>query len=97
MHKKYHEKFKILDILAVTTQAREGIETCNFSRMSSKSSVTTQVREGIETAACIPANIQCLSPAKKYKLYKSSINKSIHFVQRNLSSSTKKVPGELVN
>ena len=27
MHKKYHEKFKILDILAVTTQAREGIET----------------------------------------------------------------------
>ena len=111
MHKKYHEKFKILDILAVTTQAREGIETlsdflhwaianvttqaregietCNFSRMSSKSSVTTQVREGIETAACIPANIQCLSPAKKYKLYKSSINKSIHFVQRSLSSSTR--------
>ena len=28
MNKKYHEKFKILDILAVTTQAREGIETC---------------------------------------------------------------------
>ena len=27
MHKKYHEKFKILGILAVTTQAREGIET----------------------------------------------------------------------
>ena len=27
MHKKYHEKFKILYILAVTTQAREGIET----------------------------------------------------------------------
>ena len=32
-------------------------------------------------------DIWCLSPAKKYKLYKSSINKSIHFVQRNLSSS----------
>ena len=31
MHKKYHEKFKILDILAVTTQAHEGIETSNFS------------------------------------------------------------------
>ena len=31
--------------------------------------------------------IQCLSPAKKYKLYKSSINKSIHFVQRSLSST----------
>ena len=30
MHRKYHEKFKILDILAVTTQAHEGIET--FSR-----------------------------------------------------------------
>ena len=28
---------------------------------------------------------KCLSPAKKYKLYKSSINKSIHFVQRSLS------------
>lgn len=27
MHKKYHKKFKILDILAVITQAREGIET----------------------------------------------------------------------
>ena len=27
MHKKYHEKFKILDILAVTTQAHKGIET----------------------------------------------------------------------
>ena len=26
-------------------------------------------------------------PGKKYKLYKSSINKSIHFVQRSLSSS----------
>ena len=32
-------------------------------------------------------HIQCLSPAKKYKLYKNSINKSIHFVQRSLSSS----------
>ena len=32
MHKKYHEKFKILDILAVTTQAREGIETSVLSK-----------------------------------------------------------------
>ena len=31
MHKKYHEKFKILDILAVTTQAHEGIETNDIS------------------------------------------------------------------
>ena len=38
MHKKYHEKFKILDILAVTTQAHEGIETqypCNILASSS--------------------------------------------------------------
>ena len=34
-------------------------------------------------------SIKCLSPAKKYKLYKSSINKSIHFVQRSLGSSTR--------
>ena len=33
--------------------------------------------------------IQCLSPAKKHKLYKSSINKSLHFAQRRLSSSTR--------
>ena len=37
MHKKYHEKFKIFDILAVTTQAREGIETggsiCSVSEL----------------------------------------------------------------
>ena len=33
--------------------------------------------------------LKCLSPAKKYKLYKSSINKSIHFAQRSLSSSTR--------
>ena len=31
MHKKYHKKFKILDILAVTTQAREGIETSSVT------------------------------------------------------------------
>ena len=36
-----------------------------------------------------PRIIQCLSPAKKYKLYKSSINKSLHFAQRSLSSSTR--------
>ena len=32
---------------------------------------------------------KCLSPAKKHKLYKSSINRSIHFVQKSLSSSTR--------
>ena len=49
MHKKYHEKFKILDILAVTTQAREGIETKNYLNNQDMQSVTTQAREGIET------------------------------------------------
>ena len=49
MHKKYHKKFKILDILAVTTQAREGIETIFFTSGSKNGGVTTQAREGIET------------------------------------------------
>ena len=48
MHKKYHEKFKILDILAVTTQAREGIETEKWYKISTGQAVTTQAREGIE-------------------------------------------------
>ena len=49
MHKKYHKKFKILDILAVTTQAREGIETINPHVNWVTTPVTTQAREGIET------------------------------------------------
>ena len=49
MHKKYHEKFKILDILAVTTQAREGIETTQGKIKPRQKDVTTQAREGIET------------------------------------------------
>ena len=49
MHKKYHEKFKILDILAVTTQAREGIETLHWLLSDDSGLVTTQAREGIET------------------------------------------------
>ena len=50
MHKKYHEKFKILGILAVTTQAREGIETYGIENRSTiGKAVTTQAREGIET------------------------------------------------
>ena len=48
MHKKYHEKIKILDILAVTTQAREGIETQALLRSISYCIVTTQAHEGIE-------------------------------------------------
>ena len=48
MHRKYHEKFKILDILAVTTQAHEGIETIFPNAAVIASSVTTQAHEGIE-------------------------------------------------
>ena len=47
--KKDHEKFKILDILAVTTQAREGIETPCWTEFFRGQLVTTQAREGIET------------------------------------------------
>ena len=49
MHKKYHKKFKILDIPAVTTQAREGIETGKTVDFTDEATVTTQAREGIET------------------------------------------------
>ena len=51
MHKKYHEKFKILDILAVTTQAHKGIETSNeYMRATGEVTVTTQAHKGIETS-----------------------------------------------
>ena len=53
MHKKYHKKFKILDILAVTTQAREGIETPIPGPIPAIKEVTTQAREGIETLFCL--------------------------------------------
>ena len=53
MHKKYHEKFKILDIFAVTTQAHEGIETFLLLYFSKDSIVTTQAHEGIETRIII--------------------------------------------
>ena len=49
MHKKHHEKFKILDILAVTTQAHEGIETRSTVAIFVQFVVTTQAHEGIET------------------------------------------------
>ena len=49
MHRKYHEKFKILDILAVTTQAHEGIETKCKVPWFQLQRVTTQAHEGIET------------------------------------------------
>ena len=51
MHKKYHKKFKILDILAVTTQARLASSattaaSCSFERLH----VTTQAR--LASSAC---------------------------------------------
>ena len=49
MHKKYHEKFKILDILAVTTQAHKGIETPFKLLLAAFCAVTTQAHKGIET------------------------------------------------
>ena len=49
MHKKYHEKFKILDILAVTTQAHKGIETHLQLPDYAGCDVTTQAHKGIET------------------------------------------------
>ena len=49
MHKKYHEKFKILDILAVTTQAHKGIETVPVPMVEKRIRVTTQAHKGIET------------------------------------------------
>ena len=55
MNKKYHEKFKILDILAVTIQAREGIETCEYpTSEKGVKDVTIQAREGIETLHSLP-------------------------------------------
>ena len=47
--KKYHGKFKILGILAVTTQAHEGIETICKTFVNKLLYVTTQAHEGIET------------------------------------------------
>ena len=40
---------KKLDILAVTTQAHEGIETIPDEKSIAEQSVTTQAHEGIET------------------------------------------------
>ena len=60
MHKKYHKKFKILDILAVTTQAREGIETIESTSSKAEYIVTTQAREGIETLSALSLSISLL-------------------------------------
>ena len=38
-----------LHLYGVTTQAREGIETCMLASVLSDLPVTTQAREGIET------------------------------------------------
>ena len=51
-------------------------------REKTREELTAEIEDGKNS-------ITCQTPAKKYKLYKSSINKSIHFVQRRLSSSTR--------
>lgn len=90
MHKKYHKKFKILDILAVTTQAREGIETSLSTKLVSIIGVTTQAREGIDTVqsgVCLRQkklyallmSIQCLSPAKNKQKKDQGDNKKAIF------------------
>ena len=45
-----------LQLLLVTTQAREGIETSARMRTFQKLLVTTQAREGIETSKNSPPN-----------------------------------------
>ena len=67
MHKKHHEKFKILDILAVTTQAREGIETPLTCDDLMSHCVTTQAREGIETCLLdrTPHKLQVTTQARE--------------------------------
>ena len=47
----------------------------------------TQVRKACLDSLSSPA---CQTPAKKYKLYKKSINKSLYFAQISLSSSPRR-------
>ena len=88
MYKKYHEKFKILYILAVTTQAREGIETLCRRLEESRRRVTTQAREGIETylavcplnrflkkSACPRQNLSQVALDWNWSILKSSMKK----------------------
>ena len=89
LNQNYHKDYTLSIYNNLEQSAMEVI--CDFDSMMDVIFYVVNVEHDF------PAKKKCLSPAKKYKLYKSSINKSIHFVQRNLSSSTKKVPGELVN
>lgn len=68
-------------------------EICSICRQKGKY-LTTDIRPVYPAERLLLEIIKggkqkCLSPAKKYKVYKSSINKSLHFAQRRLSSSTR--------
>ena len=65
------------------------IEAVGLEQLEDKEKVTSKLQKYLPEALHINVIKKCLSPAKKYKLYKSSINKSLHFVQRSLSSSTR--------
>ena len=65
------------------------IEAVGLEQLEDKEKVTSKLQKYLPEALHINVIKKCLSPAKKYKLYKSSINKSIHFVQKSLSSSTR--------
>ena len=88
----------------VTTQAREGIETRTVSFHQEKGWCNNSSPRGHWNLILLIWLLRNLSnnsspnkksacprqnPAKKYKLYKSSINKSLYFVQRSLSSGTR--------
>ena len=84
-YQKSHIVRKCEDIPLVTTD-----EIRNMLAKDEKDRVTSA--KLVEMLPLISSNdrcITCQTPAKKYKLYKSSINKSLHFVQRSLSSSTR--------
>ena len=65
------------------------IEAVGLEQLEDKEKVTSKLQKYLPEALHINVIKKCLSPAKKYKLYKSSINKSLHFAQRRLSSSTR--------
>ena len=67
MHKKYHEKFKILDILAVTTQAHKGIETHIQVLQFIQKKVTTQAHKGIETPDLNAELVSCCVTTQAHK------------------------------
>ena len=81
LNQNYHKDYTLSIYNNLEQSAMEVI--CDFDSMMDVIFYVVNVEHDF------PAKKKCLSPAKKYKLYKSSINKSLHFVQRSLSSSTR--------